>query len=633
MAYPFEGAIVSTLVQIIKSLPNKQGDDCVIIPKEGEKWVWKGYKPACTHAEEMGVHLSGIKPETLLRRVRPREDPLITQYRLESYEPTTVSTLGKALAITGKIFNPKLYGIKAAENTKGKELYEYAVVNYPFFNSVVNFLASYALKRDLEDPNGIFIAEPGELPLIEDGTAIDPTKQLNPVMGIYRCSDIWLTTSEYILLFLKKGEDGQKKYWVFKYVDKVAIYEFELYTVNSQQYQIDLSYEYLHGFGELPVWKMGGEFDDKNPGLYKSFFYPSVPFLNKAITAESDLDGAFVNHLHPIRWEVAEECEFVDRTGDGEFPCQNGLISSPGGQRICPNCRGTGRKSVQSPHQIYQVSKDKLSDPNARNYDTAPTGFIDVPTKATELLDQRVDKLHEKALSAINMDIVNEIGSNQSGEAKAYDRSELNNFLNKVRDLFYDVHLPNIFYFFGKYMFLNISPEELDKIEPTIIKPVEYDILSTSEMTEQLKVGKDSGINASYQDAKQLDIQNKDFQNHPEVLMFLNLALLLDPCSQANSSDLDLAVARGTISKNRAIIHDNIQEFIRRALEEDPKFKDKTYIEQMDVLESYADDMQSDIKDEQKIEIDLTAIQPPGNNPNQPPKPGLNDPTAIKPAA
>lgn len=582
-----------------------------------DKYKRPGYRESVDHAEEMAVHLYGDKPEKLLNRVRPREDPAITTYRLESYEPTTKSTAEKGVSLTNKIFNPKLYGIQPGEGESAELLFTYSMVEYPVFNSIVNFLSEYGLKKTLGDPNGIFLVEPYINPE-------SPTERIKPFVQCYGSDTIHLAGEDYFLIFLRKDEDtegqAKEKRWYYKYVDKYSIYNFYIGTSDSKNYYFVEESVYPHNFEELPAWSLGGTYSQKvqynNGGaLFESFFFPAVPFWNKAICAESDLDGAFISHLHPQKWEVAEECEFVQHTDHGEFPCQGGYIydsSIKGGKSSCGHCGGTGRKSVKSPHQTYQVTRDKLSDPNGNTLGQPPAGYIDVPTAATQMLVERVQRLLEQGLSALNMDIVNKIGNNQSGEAKAYDRTELFDFLGKVRDLFYDKHLKNIFYYFARYMFIS---EDTDKIEPTVIKPNDFDIFTTQELTDQLKTAKGSTMNPSYLRVKQVEVQNKEFQQHPELLQGLNLIVELDPFAEIPQADIDLMLMSGTASKIDAIIHNNINPFIRRALEEDKTFGDKVFSEKMDVLKGYAEELSGEIEEEKKVEIDMTAIEPE-------PKPG-----------
>lgn len=598
---PYE-ALLPQLIKIVQ-YPDK------------DQYKRPGYRESVDHAEAMAVHLYGDLPEKLLQRVRPREDPEIRKYRLESYEPTTKSTAEKGVSLTNKIFNPKLYGIKPGDGESAEILYTYSMVEYPVFNSIVNFLSEYGLKKTLGDPNGIFLVEPHVVPT-------NATERVKPFVQCYGSDAIHLAGDGYFLIFIRheQSEDKKEKRWYYKYVDRVSIYNFYVVTTDSKNFFTVEETYYPHNFDQVPAWPLGGTYNQKaghynGETLFESFFFPAVPFWNKAICAESDLDGAFISHLHPQKWEVAEECEFVSHTDHGEFACQGGWIydsTLKGGKTSCSHCGGTGRKSVKGPHQTYQVTRDKLNDPNGNALNQPPAGYLDVPTEATKMLDERVDKLLEKGLSALNMDIINKIGNNQSGEAKAYDRTELFDFLGKVRDLFYDKHLKNIFYFFAQYMFIN---QDTDKIEPTVIKPNDFDIFTTQELTDQLKVAKDSNINPSYQRVKQLDLQNKEFQQHPEILQGLNLIVELDPFAEISQADIDLMLMSGTASKIDAIIHNNINPFIRRAMEEDKKFGEKTFTEKMEILKGYAEELSEEIEEEKKVDIDMTAIEPEPGKP------------------
>jgi len=563
---------------------------------EDEKKKHKNYIHAVDHMEEMEVHLYGEKPEKLLKRVRPREDPAITEYRLESYEPTTTSTAEKALSIVNKIFNPKLYSIRFDEGTDQDILKDYTMVNYPGFNNVVHYLSAVGLKKTMCDPNGVFLIQPYNYLLKE-------TDRVEPIITYYESEDIHFISQEIGIFLFDKKQD-QKGNWIYYYqiVDKQGIYNVSITSVDNRNWTITEINKYMHLFGKLPFWHLGGTYDHEHMGLYQSFFYPAVPFWNKAICAESDLDGAFISHLHPQKWEVADECDYVY---EGQA-CQGGRIynETEGTSQKCPSCNGAGRKSVKGPHSTYWVNKDKLDGVN-NQAPAPPVGYISVPTEATQMLSDRVDKLLEKGLNALAMDVVNNIGENQSGVSKAYDRTELFDFLGKVRDLFYDKHLTDIFYFFAKYMFIGKSDEELAKIEPNISKPVDFDIFTTQELSDQLKVAKTSNINPAYLTVKQVQIQNKEFFGEPELRDTLNLILELDPYAEMSRDDVSLMIMNGTITKIDGIVHDNIRYFVRRAQEEKKGFAELEYTKQVEILREYA----KEIEAENKVKIDQTVIQ------------------------
>jgi len=280
-------------------------------------------------------------------------------------------------------------------------------------------------------------------------------------------------------------------------------------------------------------------------------------------------------------------------TDHGHFPCQNGSIfdSEVGVKTKCPSCGGHGRKSLTGPYDTAWVSRDKFTNPDQPGTPSPPFGYVSVPTEATAMLDKRVDALLEKGLNAMNMDIVNKVGENQSGVAKSIDRTELNDFLGNIRDWFFDIHLVNFFYFASRYMFdLNGQTDTTD-IQPQIIKPETFDVYNTTELTEQLKAGKDAGLSPAYLQTKQTEIQAKEFQQNPSLLVQLNLMTELDPFPEKTSDEIIAMDSIGSVLKTDIIIHDNIIVFVQRALEETKGFADLDYSKQREVLTKYAEEV------------------------------------------
>jgi len=176
----------------------------------------------------------------------------------------------------------------------------------------------------------------------------------------------------------------------------------------------------------------------------------------------------------------------------------------------------------------------------------------------------------------------------------------------------FEIHLQNIYYFFTKYMFGVTDPNKLEEIEPQIVKPTQFDIYSSSELTNQFAEAKKAKLNSSYLQVKQAEIQNKEFQTNPQLLERLNLELSLDPLAEINPEDVSLKLSNGTITQETAIIHDNIKEFIERAMEEDAAFADKKPSEQKAVLLKYAEE----VKKKTRISIDTAALEMANQDPN-----------------
>lgn len=597
-------------MKVIDVLPDGLGEKLRKIiagDDKDDKAKHENYADCKNHAEEMSWHVYGKKPEKLLKRSRPREDPEIAQYRLDCYEPITQSVCKKALSIVHKIFDPNLYAIHWDESEQSKVLKDYTTEYYPVFNSIVNYLANFILKKMMADPNGVILVQPYNY-------ILKGSDRVKPIATSYHSRDVYFITPDYALLFdklIKSDSPKSQDVWQFTYVDMTAIYKFNAYlSTNSRDIIIEDTAYYLHGFNEVPVWYLSGDYSDTKDGIFQSFFYAAVPFWNEAINDHSDVTGAYRMHLWPQKWEVADECEYVEEGEAGvRYNCQGGWINDgDGAPHVCPSCKGSGYKTIKSPYQSYLVNRDKFMDVQGNSARVeVPFGYVDVPVEATKMLEEKANKNLDKGLEALNMDVVNEIGLNQSGKAKEMDRTELNDFLKRISGVMYGVHMTNIMYFFTKYMFGITDPEKVEKIEPEISEPTQFDIYSTTELTDQFAKAKTANLNPSYLQVKQAEIQNKEFQTNPKLLTQLNLFLALDPLAGVVTDDVVLQLVNGTITKETAIIHDNIRVFVTKAMEENKNFESMALSEQRKILETYA----KEVVTANKVKIDQTAIAPP----------------------
>src|SRR5690606_14727523 len=141
------------------------------------------YRLTTDHCSEMSVHVFGSKPEALLKRVRPREDESVREYRLSSFEPITKSTCKKDINVLHKVVNSDGYAIRFESEKKAQGLKTYALEEYPRFNSVVNYLANFVLKKSIADPNGIMLVSPFHIPN-------STTERIQPYLSCYSSKDI-----------------------------------------------------------------------------------------------------------------------------------------------------------------------------------------------------------------------------------------------------------------------------------------------------------------------------------------------------------------------------------------------------------------------------------------------------------
>jgi hypothetical protein len=567
------------------------------------KYRHPSYEKVVEIAKQMSVHVYGDKPLELLDRVRPGEDEKIKQYRVNNYEATTKAPCGKAIKIVSKMFNPNLASIKFnTESEASRRLMEYTTYYFPEYNSLLSFNKDVTLKKMIADPNALMAVKP-MVPVQNDAEPV------RPVVVIYGSPAIWWWDYEHYLISVGVSTttgsplDKPKKVFTFEYYDDTRFIKFDASVGPDDSLTItELPESYVHNFTDkegyptIPAWKLRGNTIALDSGMtiYESFFADAQPHWNLSIVHESDLLGAFVKHMNPQRYIIGEQCtNEIEREGI-KIRCYNGVLMSHDGKyrEQCPACHGTG-KTASSPYEDHVVLKSKLDE--MQNLTMDPIGYVKVPTEATQLLQERADACVDKGSAAINMDIEDKVGENQSGIAKVYDRSAQNDTIYDMACVMFDIHFQNQYYFIDKY--LNSVSEaaagrtDSDKNLPQINKPTRFNIESIAELIAGFKAGKDGGLDRSYMQAKTIEIINREFETDPERKTYYSMLINLDPLYFMSDMEINGYLNRGLVKKTDVVIHANLKMFVDRAIEENQAFINLKKSEQLAKLTEYAQEL------------------------------------------
>ena len=569
------------------------------------------YERTVELAHEMAVHVYGEKPVKLLDRVRPGEDEDIKQYRLLNYEPTTKAPCGKAIKIVSKMFNPNLSSIRFKSDTDGaKRLHEYTMEYYPEYNTLTAFNKDVTLKKMIADPNGVIAVKP--MKAVENDA-----EAVMPIVVIYGSDNVWYYDIDHYLIFIKKEEIKDKGIlYTFDYYDDEWYRRFTVMAPREDKIIIeDLPESYPHKFldkdnkPEIPAWKLRGNTIALDNGelIYESFFADAQPHWNLSIIHESDVLGAFVKHMNPQRYIVGETCTNTQMYEGIQVKCHRGTLTSPDGKTrlACDVCGGTG-KVASSPYEDHIILKSKLDE--MQNVSIDSVGYVKVQTEATKMLEERADKCVEKGSSAINMDIEDKVGENQSGIAKVYDRSAQNDTIYDMACVMYDIHFQNEFYFINKYMNAVVARsvnKTVDDNLPEVNKPTRFNIESIAELIAGFEAGKKSGLDRNFLQAKELEILNRELDTDPDRKKYYSLIISLDPLFGMTQIEIDSNLNRGLIRKVDAVIHANLKLFVDRAIRENKNFEELERDKQFEILDKYA----LEIIDSEKVTLDFNEPQ------------------------
>jgi len=204
----------------------------------------------------------------------------------------------------------------------------------------------------------------------------------------------------------------------------------------------------------------------------------------------------------------------------------------------------------------------------------------------------------DEGLEALNMEIVNQVGENQSGIAKEIDRDALNTTLQAISDHLFTIHVFNFVWFTGVYLFKTLSGQDIDKfIEssiaedgwfPAIVKPTQFDTLTIKELTKQIIEAKQGKLSPGFIQSNQIDLNNKQFSADPALRKRINAITKLNPIPEKTVDEISNMVENGLTKKENAIISLNIEFLVDTAITKDVSFLEKSREEKFQILQSLA---------------------------------------------
>ncbi|MCZ7372539.1 MAG: hypothetical protein O8C60_02590 [Candidatus Methanoperedens sp.] len=523
----------------------------------------------------MGIHIMGHKPEKLLNSYRPNEPKDVHNYRLDIYEPITKGEAKRIINTIGKIQSESNYSVSfpiaPTAIQQDEDIETYCRINYPYFQDVHIWAFDVALKQALIDPNSLAVFMPTD----ED---ISDNEFYKPFGKIYPCHNLidYSLDLYYTLLLDEKSlikKSGQESYTGLIYIIVTSTQIIKVIQVGEERDKKIFKTEILfnHNFGECPVFFLKGDYIQNTfPPCWESYISGVLPFWNKAVRLDSDLDANYVQHLYLERVEIQVECDGGCRFDETQ---KNYVTQLQNGDCVtCARCGGSGFITGRSPYGVTSVKKDNISNVPL---EFPGVEYINKPTNIVELAEKKVKELIEKGLASINMDVLNDIVADQSGIAKTIDRDDLNSFLSKIADNMFDNILKNSYRYINLWRYnllFNGNKEKLAANLPIINKPTAFDVTTASMITAEMQAAKASGVSNETISEMELDVIDKKFPNDKERRNLSRAYIELDPLSGLTETEKSEMAMTGGTTKENLIISIHIKHFILNAIEENPNF-------------------------------------------------------------
>jgi hypothetical protein len=563
------------------------------ILKERKEAKHHFYDQTVETADRMKVHADGIFPKTLLEERRPNEPLEVKEYREKIWVPITKPTFSKVFSSLQKIRRSSDWAVKfdgLEEFTKINEMetiQKYTEEKFPYFTSVTNWAFSLLLRKYLIDPNALVFVIPLEAEIPEN-------EYLRPFPVVFDSVDaLQFFEEDYAILNnplgavykVKNGEELGRSYY---FITTQQILKYD--QIDSKN-NFRLTMQYDHGLGVLPVYKIKGILIDQadNQFLYESRIAGMLPELEEAVREYSDLQAAKVMHIYPERWEYTNNecltCKGTGRRTNAQW--FEGCAATIEPTTTCDTCSGRGY-TVSGPYSKIMVKPPNALEPGAQ-IPTPPAGYVEKDVEIIKIQQEGVDKHVYKALASINFEFLEKTPLAESGISKEVDKDELNNTVHSVAE---DIiaAMDRYYRLAAYYRYKSLySLEEIDEMLPRIPVPEKYDILSPQHLGEELEKHKQGKTNPVILNQLEVEYASKRFNVDPQVRDRVALILELDPLPNISEDDKMSRLTNKGITLETYVISSNIQEFVQRALSEDPDFADKELEEQKAKMLEYAE--------------------------------------------
>lgn len=555
----------------------------------------------------LSPHSEGIYPVELIDTARPNEPTIYKEYRKEVFEPITKTYYDKVLNLLGKIQMADDWSVKWPEpkNTfpKGESPREYIQEKYPDFSSIENWWFSVGLNAMIDDPNAVIAIFPDKL-LTVDNEYVKPICHIyeSPQVLEFKNNELCVIaideipdTDLYLTSQLPKVENPR----VIIFIDQNTVEKFVKIKEGSDEQYVSY-YLYQHNTGVFPCLKTGGRIKDYKYGekLYESFIQSCVPHWNESIRRYSDHQVNMALHLHPDRWEIADqECKVCNGNGTVGNKVTNGVTEKG---KACGTCGGLGKISYKTPFSVKMVRMGvKTSASDTQSVPTPPMGYAERPIETIDYLNKEWKSCISQGLSALNMEFLMYEPAVNSGIAKALDRSELNAFIHGVATHIINNDLdPIIFIILVQRYGMTFNKESLMEMMPTIKVPVKFDIILSTVLLEVAKNAKESGIQGSVLDQMYLEYSAKEFGKDSMSYMQLQNRTQLDPLPHMTADEKMLTLSNRGCTVEQYIISSQMDNLLVRAFEENKEFDNLDLKAKRDILMSYAKEVVDNTKNQ-----------------------------------
>jgi len=541
--------------------------------------------------DEMVVHTRGVYPVELIEKFRPNEPEDVKDYRMVNYRAITVAPINEGIDSLYRVLLQSNYKIELPDDIRDYVLFhKFKPIDYPGSGerfTFMEYLWRVLFRTMIDDPNGAVVwlpvnpVNPYELPsetpenmqvdvaptYVGSGQIIDS----NSDVFSFRALEDWkLYTSDgerYEPYYFIVTNDVIMRHVPTRVKDGEVLYESELYyTLNPNDSE---------EFPDKPVVILGGDIAKTAAGVnyYVSYFNGFVAPANEAISAFSDDQGVRVRMNFPIIEEKGSKCPECRGAG-----VVYGKDNDSNSKRTCGVCKGRKTIVSKSPYSTYVIPEPSDRD-NPEWVRRPAVTFLSPDTAILERSNKTWREFIRDAKNAVHTLFIDEA---QSGVAKNIDREKKYDSLLKISKNVFGNIIDKSLHFIQAYR----EPIPDRRGDIIIIEPSSFQILSTSDILEELTNMKSKGVPPIFVIKAAMSLSEKLYSNDAAGAKVIKLLAMWDTLFPYNPDDISKLKATGSVTVEQIAKHINSNPIVMRLATEDGFMEEDmaTLMERADIL-------------------------------------------------
>jgi hypothetical protein len=505
--------------------------------------------------------VSGDGISDLLRRIVKRE----TEEEFEMRKTITNSIIPPTLASTKMPFQktvrtkPKKRDISWGGNDEArKDEFEKFIEGYWGDASLEKFLEYAYVDYNYIDPNAFLITE---------FDRFDPRKEKARPYPFIATSEqcVMYEIKNNILLYLivrlpikykvNSIDTEGYKYTIYLGQDTITFTQAEG-PGEGETVEIEKKYYTVEYFApkntKVPARRMGYKRDAETQGrTFVSVFHDVIPYLNKTLKIDSELDLSTAMTAFPQRFEYVTSCN----------ECGGSGILKDG--KMCGYCKGTGREPLHnSTMDVITLhlprNKEEMIDlENMLVYKSPPI----------DLLTFQKDYINELRANVYLMMFNKELLDKNEVAATATEKVlEIDNLNDTLRPFARSLST------LWKFVVADIATytDNAKGIEIEHEYPEDFKFKSMTEMMRELQAAKDANASTSTIAKIEDDINEKLYADQPYDLKVIRIKNSLNPFRGYKEETIALLISQNLTTKFNAVLYANIESIFNEIENEVP---------------------------------------------------------------